>query len=379
VPLQYVQGDGLQITVANGLPAPVAITSRGIPGLSQIEPLLTRPPLAPGQTSAINVPLRHAGTVLFDARLLGDGQARALPARAISVLEKKAAEVDQDHTLLIEDWRLDQDGNASSPGTGPDRHPSSPLYTINGRPGFDISTRTNERLRLRFVNACQRSIVAIKLDDHDVRVMAIDSQPAEPFIARNGQLVLAPGTRIDAFVDATGRPSTTSVIQLHDGTSPRPIARLIYASGDPIRPNPLSMAQPLPSNGLPQKLELQNAQRIELPLDIPLDASSSQWLQPSNESISTAPAFRIKRGRVVVLTLVNRANTPVVLHLHGHHFRLLDRLDDGWKPFWLDTLSFDAQQTQRIAFMAENAGAWLIEAMGAVWETPRLVRWYAVD
>ena len=64
-----------------------------------------------------------------------------------------------------------------------------------------------------------------------------------------------------------------------------------------------------------------------------------------------------------MLALTNRATIPTVFHLHGHHFRLLDRLDDGWKPFWLDTLVIDAGQTQRIAFAAEYKGSFLLEAM----------------
>ena len=58
----------------------------------------------------------------------------------------------------------------------------------------------------------------------------------------------------------------------------------------------------------------------------------------------------------MVLALTNRAAIATVFHLHGHHFRLLDRLDDGWKPFWLDTLAIEPGQTQRIAFLAEYAG-----------------------
>ena len=64
----------------------------------------------------------------------------------------------------------------------------------------------------------------------------------------------------------------------------------------------------------------------------------------------------------MVLALTNRAAIATVFHLHGHHFRLLDRLDDGWKPFWLDTLAIEPGQTQRIAFAAEYAGRWLIES-----------------
>ncbi len=95
---------------------------------------------------------------------------------------------------------------------------------------------------------------------------------------------------------------------------------------------------------------------------------------------SAAPAFRTKAGRTVVLALTNRADIATVFHLHGHHFRLLDRLDDGWKPFWLDTLAIDAGQTQRIAFAAEYAGRWLMEfGRTTDWTAPRLVRWYSVE
>jgi len=80
-----------------------------------------------------------------------------------------------------------------------------------------------------------------------------------------------------------------------------------------------------------------------------------------------------------VLSLTNRAQTTSVFHLHGHHFRHLDRLDDGWKPFWLDTIAIDAGQTLRIAFAAEYAGRWLLEAVEADWKAPRLIRWFSVD
>jgi FtsP/CotA-like multicopper oxidase with cupredoxin domain len=100
---------------------------------------------------------------------------------------------------------------------------------------------------------------------------------------------------------------------------------------------------------------------------------------PASFASSAAPAFRAKAGRTVVLALTNRADIPEVFHLHGHHFRLLDRLDDGWKPFWLDTLAIEPGQTQRIAFAAEHAGRWLIETMATDWAAPRLVRWYSVE
>jgi FtsP/CotA-like multicopper oxidase with cupredoxin domain len=103
------------------------------------------------------------------------------------------------------------------------------------------------------------------------------------------------------------------------------------------------------------------------------------WIAPTKFATTLAPAFRAKVGRTVVLALTNRAEIATVFHLHGHHFRLLDRLDDGWKPFWLDSLAIEPGQTQRIAFAAEFPGRWLIESVATDWAAPQLLKWYAVE
>jgi FtsP/CotA-like multicopper oxidase with cupredoxin domain len=289
------------------------------------------------------------------------------------VTEKEPVTVDRDEILLIEDWRLRADGTAMASGTDPTD--ATPLYTINGRSSPDFTFRLNERLRLRFINGCQRAVVAVKLEGLEMRVMAIDGQPAEPFQARNGALVLAPGGRVDAFVDVTAPAGSASPILVHDGKEARPVGRLLVSNDAPVRAAPLPPAPPLPSNGLPERLELKNALRV----DLTLGAAQTDWVTPANFARSAAPAFRARTGRIVVLALTNRAAIATVFHLHGHHFRLLDRLDDGWKPFWLDTLAVEPGQTQRVAFAAEYAGRWLIESAAVDWAAPRLVRWYGVE
>jgi FtsP/CotA-like multicopper oxidase with cupredoxin domain len=275
--------------------------------------------------------------------------------------------------LLIEDWRIRPDGTGVSPGSDP--ADAMTIHTINGQTSLDFSARANERARLRIINGGQRSVIAVKLEGLDVRVMAVDGQPSEPFQARNGAVVLAPGGRIDAFVDVTAAAGTETPILLHDGKKARPIGKIRVASESPIRPAPLPPAPPLPSNGLPERLDLKNATRI----DLPFGGSPGDWVPPAKFSATAPPAFRAKGGRTVVLALTNRAAIATVFHLHGHHFRLLDRLDDGWKPFWLDTLAIEPGQTQRIAFLAEYPGRYLIESVATDWAAPRLVRWYAVE
>jgi FtsP/CotA-like multicopper oxidase with cupredoxin domain len=370
---RFKRGDELDVTLQNELPVPTVLNWRGIDGVPASEPLAARMPIAPGANESFVVPLRHAGTFLCDLQLLGDGQPSPLSARALVVQESDPITVDRDEVLLIEDWRLRADGTVIAPGIDP--KDTVPVYTANGLTMPDISLRTHERLRFRFINGCQRNVIALKIEGHDVRVMAVDSQPAEPFLARGGTLVLAPGTRVDAHIDAAVPPGSTSSILLHDGREARPLARLVASNEPPLRDAPLPAAPPLPSNGLPAQLDLKNALRVDLTLGGP----QADWVTPANFASAAAPAFRVRAGRTVVLALANRGNIPEIFHLHGHHFRLLDRLDDGWKPYWLDTLAIESGQTQRIVLSAEYGGRWLMEAVATDWAAPRLVRWYNVE
>jgi FtsP/CotA-like multicopper oxidase with cupredoxin domain len=370
--LNFRRGDAIEVAFANELPRPAVLNWRGLDGAAGAEPLTARAPLASGARETLQLRLRHAGTLLCDLALLGDGEARPSRAQALVVRESEAVQVDRDEVCLIEEWRLRPDGTAIAPGVEP--KDAVPVLTANGRLSLDITARTNERIRIRFINGCQRSVIAAKIENYGVRVMALDGQPAEPFGARNGAVVLAPGGRTDVFVDVTAPAGTASSILIHDGREARTIGKIVVSHEPQIRSAPLPPAPPLPSNGLPAQLDLKGAQRFDLPPGGPND-----WGLPTNFKATSPPVFRAKAGRTVVLTLTNRAAIANVFHLHGHHFRLLDRLDDGWKPFWLDTLAIEPGQTQRIAFAAEYPGRWLIESVAADWAALRLVRWYGVE
>ena len=364
---RFKRGDRIEVAFQNDLTAPAALDWRGLDGVPGAEPWLGQAAVPPGSKASFTVPFRHAGTYLCD--LLTPGG--ALPSRPLPVIveETTPPTVDRDEIVLIEGFQLRPDGSAVPAGTEPEG--AAVTYTVNGRTKPDITIRSNDRLRLRFISACQRQVIAVKIDGLEVRVIAVDSQPAEPFPARNGALLLAPGSRVDALIDATGPPGSTADIQLHDGKEARAVARLVISPEPPARPAPLPPAAALPSNDLPAQLDLKSALRIELPLQ------GNEWMQPANAA-QAAPAFKAKAGRVVVVALINRGQTATVFHLHGHHFRLLDRLDDGWKPFWLDTLAIEPGQTQRIAFAAEHAGRWLLDSAGTDWASPKLSRWYSV-
>lgn len=360
------RGDRCEVAFRNDLPVPLAPVWRGLDGAAT-DPLSARAPAPPNATETSIISILNAGTLLADFRLFEDSLKQ--PVRPLPVIAGEASPVavDRDEVLLIEEWRLRPDGTAVPPGQDPGA--ATPLYTVNGQTSFELSAPARQRLRLRVINGSQRTVLAIKLENHEVRVMALDGQPAEPFPARNGALVLAPGARADAIVDA----ATSGPFLLHDGKAAHRVGNLTIAVQMERRES-LPPLPTLPPNDLPEKLDLKGALRF----DVALGGSDANWARPANFAANSAPAFRARAGRTVVLALKNPSAATTIFHLHGHHFRLLDRLDDGWKPYWLDTLAVEPGQTQRIAFAATSPGQWLIESVAADWAAPRLVRWYAV-
>ena len=133
-----------------------------------------------------------------------------------------------------------------------------------------------------------------------------------------------------------------------------PLARFVYSDAPPLRSAPKAEPKPLPANPLPERMNFAAAIKLEIGLDDPRHhAAAGNFGRPL---FTTAPRTTVQIG------FKNPTDRAQVVHLHGHSARLLDALDDGWKPFWLDTILAPPQRTTRIAFVADNRGKWLIES-----------------
>jgi FtsP/CotA-like multicopper oxidase with cupredoxin domain len=295
------------------------------------------PPVKPGASFDYRFAVPDAG--IFWYRTIPRTQQDSRLYGALIVAEQAPPPADQDIVLMF------------GPPAGGDL---SPVLTVDGSPARDIPVRANERLRLRFINASATLPLDARLENHRVVVMALDGEPAEPFASRDGRLVLGPGNRADVFVDAALAPgSLAPLIFSRDGGKPLTV-RLVY--GDkPARAAPAGEPAPLPAAALPERMNFSRAVRTTLPIDAG-DGTPSRPPDAHPQAL-----FSAERGRTVVMALDNRDSGMHIIHVHGHHFRLLDRLDDGWKPFWLDTIAVPGRQVTRVAFVADNPGRWLIE------------------
>ena len=349
--LRIRQGDDLKIRLVNELPQPTAIHWHGVrvPNAMDGTSNLTQSRVESGANFDYRFKAVDAGTFWYHAALTGTEPPALGLYGALIIDETAPLEIDRDIVLVFDERLV---------------------------PASDIPAKTNERLRLRFINAAKARVMRLRVDRHAVRVMAVDGQPAEPFLARDSRLTLGPGNRIDLFLDALLESGETASIFIEDSGSEKEAARIVYEQGERRRGAPLPDPKPLPANPLPERIDMKNALRVEAPVDA---AASRTWIAAGTFSSGFgAPLFSVKRGRAVVMVFPNRTDFACAVHLHGHHARLLDNVDDGWKPFWLDTVLVGARQTTRIAFVADNPGKWLIDCQRIGQDDATMAAWFEV-
>lgn len=344
--LRVKRGEELKVRLANELVTETALHWHGVRLPNAMDGVigLTQAAVGPGESFDYRFAPPDAGTFWYrtSARSIAD---RALYGLLI-VDEAEPVDVDRDVALVFDGWTLGADGAIDPEGVT--------QFTVNGLPSLDIPVVTNERVRLRLLNAARNQLMTVRLDRHNGMVMAVDGQPAEPFPAREGRVALAPGNRVDLFVDTTLTPGTVASIFVGSDGREVPVARLVYSAAPPIRSAAKAEPKPLPANALPARMNLAGAVKLEIALDDPKH-------RPSPGTFGR-PLFTTVPRPTVQIGFKNATDRPHVVHLHGHAARLLDTLDDGWKPFWLDTILAPPQRTTRIAFVAESRGKWLIES-----------------
>jgi FtsP/CotA-like multicopper oxidase with cupredoxin domain len=417
--LRVRQGEEVKVRLINELAQSTVVHWHGLrlPNAMDGVPHLTQKPIEPGGSFDYRFIAPDAGTFWYHTHFLSSEQlARGLYGVLI-VDEYEPVEVDRDLVVVIDDWRLTESG-AIQPSFG-NFHDAAmagrlgQYVTLNSQDTVDIPVRSNERVRLRIVNTANSRIFQFRIASHQARVMAVDGQPTTPEIAPDGTLRLAPGNRVDLFLDATLAPGSEAPILVDDLRGGElQIGRLVYNKGEPLRAAALPAPKRLPDNPLPAQIDLPNA----LKLDVPLDGGGMRMMMmgrgmgggmggmgggmgaagfrgqgvPQQERIwalagiaatghDGPPLFTVKRGRTVVIEFPNRSPFPHAMHVHGHHFRQFARNKDGFRPYWLDTVIVDVERTERIAFVADNPGKWMMHCHMIEHMATGMAAWFEVS
>lgn len=379
--LMAKQGEATRFLLENKTARPLALHWHGLRGRSEMDGVggFSQPPIAPGASFEYVLVPPDSGSYLYRPLLLGGS---AEPAeRGLSgfliVEEESPPPVDLDLPVLIDDWLLGDDQairpfdaraaeNAAAGRLGS-------WLTVNGKaPPQRVAVAPGARIRIRLANACNARITRLRFDGMKPFVIAVDSQPTENFEPVRGQLPFPPGTRYDLIFDMPEDAGATAMVTALIGPGV-PLVRFVAEGQKKVQPAPIAMLKPNPA--LPAAVRLQDARRSEIVIaggarpapEARLDLEGLDLARPwtLNGGVGEAngkPLFSVKRGAPVVIGIDNKTAFPQPLHVHGHSFRLLHPLDDGWEPYFLDTVQIPEGRKLHIAFIADNPGRWLISS-----------------
>jgi FtsP/CotA-like multicopper oxidase with cupredoxin domain len=374
--LRLRQGDRLTRRFVNGLAQDSAVHWHGVrlPNAMDGVPGLTQAPVPPGGAFLYDFAVEDAGTFWLHPHLHTLEQlGRGLFAPLV-VEEREAPEVDDDLTLMINDWRLGEDAQILDDfGALHDMAHNGRIggyLTVNGTPELRHPVRPNQRLRLRLVNAATDRVLLLAVQGLEGWVMALDGMPlAAPLPLE--EVRLGPAQRADVIVDVTAGTGAEAYLASVERDGAYALAVLpVEGTGNARRPAP----DALPPNRL-ETPDLDGARRLELRMEggamggmmqarvdgelLPMDALVERgvvWALNGVANRPETPMAEAARGESLRIEMINDTAWPHAMHLHGHHFHAV--APDGSLGPARDTMLVDRAQRVEIALVADNPGDW---------------------
>jgi len=377
--LRVRQGEEVRLRFVNDTPRPLTLHFHGVRNASAMDGVggLSQEPVRPGASFDYRFVPPDAGTFLI--RPLNPGTSGEAAERGILAVlvveEREPPPVDGEHVLLVDDHRLSEDGTFAPFGTPLEAATGGRLGNwlgVDGRSApLSLEAPPGARLRLRLLNGCNARSMRIRFDDLRAYVAAVDGQPTDTFEPLRATLPFAPGSRYDILLDAPAAGAKGAITALIGPGVPlvalAPTGAAAVSERPPIAPLP-------PNRQLPPAIRLQNAVRRDVVIaggarrgpdgrpSYTGDPARIWTVNGRSAEPGMPPLAVVPRGSPVVLAITNQTPTVQPLHLHGHVFRLLHPFDDGWEPYWLDTLQVPENRTVRIAFLADNPGRWALSS-----------------
>ena len=405
-PIRIRQGEEVKVRLINNLPQPTSIHWHGVrvPNIMDGVPGLTQDAVAPGERFDYVFTPPDAGTFWYHPHIQTYEQvARGLYGILI-VEEAQAPAFDRDITLVVDDWRLDLDGQIdvqSLTNMGDWAHAGryGNWPTVNGRYQPDIAVRSGERVRLRLVNTCNARILSLTLAGQETKIIAIDGQPVTPRDTGKRPISLAPAQRVDLAMDADLPPGSEISLVENGQDLPVDLATLKFDAAanttGPVR-TPLV---PLAANPLSTGLSLADALKIEIVLEggamsrmsgatfngktmsmRELVDAGQVWALNGIAGLTDKPVFDVKTGRSVVVTLNNQTAFAHPMHAHGHHFTVIGK---NGQPVtgapWRDTELILPNDRVQIAFVADNPGKWAFHCHTLEHAQAGMITWFNVS
>ncbi len=403
--LRARQGERIAVRLENGIEQDTALHWHGIRIDNAMDGVvgMTQPPVEPGAFFDYDFLVPDAGTYWYHAHQHSSEQVGRGLYGILVVDESESPDVDADHVLSLDDWRLDDSGaiHESFGNLHDISHGgrTGNWLTVNGRGNETLELGAGERVRLRLVNTANSLVMPLRLPDWPAWLMALDGMPLKFPVEVTGSLVLGPGQRADVFLE---RPADVLDADLAflERDQEIPLVRFSHASArdrsprmlppEPLTPNPVEPCAEKADASTPLLMrggamgDLDRARYRGEMLDTrALIRLGKAWSLNGEVDRPGEPLLTAARGSTQEIVIENRTAWPHAMHLHGHHFELTDSLggagNPGSSPVLRDTVMIEARETLAVRFRADNPGDWLLHCHMLEHQAGGMVTWLRVS
>lgn len=354
--LRVTQGDEVRVVFENNIGAPSALHWHGIRIANAMDgvPEITQDAVPDGGRFEYAFTVPDAGTYWYHSHSRSFEQVERGLYGALIVEEHSPPTVDQDVTVIIDDWRLTEDGTLAE-GFG-NRHD----FAHAGRLGnWDVArpsvgtARLGDRVRLRLINSATARVFPLRISGIDGYVVALDGMPLDTPRALQ-DFELAPAQRVDIIADVRGAVGFEFLTPddsfefgriVLEGANPTPVTSPITAL-----PPAAVNAPGTPSQSLTLTMRGGAMGGAHGGDDI--------WSFNDISGLQEVPFARFDRGETALIRLINDTSWPHAMHLHGHHFHEVS--EDGALGDLRDTTLLARGEARDILCVFDNPGKWLL-------------------
>ena len=102
------------------------------------------------------------------------------------------------------------------------------------------------------------------------------------------------------------------------------------------------------------------------------------WAFNGTAGMDAKPLFKVQRGAIVAVRMVNRTMWPHAMHFHGHHVQEVSHSSRKPLPYWRDTILMERAETVTVAFKADNPGKWMLHCHMLEHQAGGMGTWFQV-
>lgn len=394
--LRAKQGSELKVRIINDLDREIWFHWFGVRGPADMMTLN----IQPGEANAVDCVFTppDAGTFWFGPLTDASRQRDMGLYGLLIVEEKQAVSALVDIPLIIDDWKIADDGKIDA-GFGDLQAAVNTgrlgnWFTVNGGYLPRIKLSANKPCRLRILNAANSRAMGLQFKGADPLVVALDGQPIAPRQGGMLGLMLQPGQRMDLVLDA-GDENVAIALDVSGD-----IVEVCYleregGAGDATLPdnfalpiNPITVnvdavkARTIPvaiAGGAKGGLKSATFKNEVLDLRGLLERGMAWAINgvagPGGEVIG-----KFVKGENIILDIDNATQFDQPLHIHGHVWQVIEQggaVQEG-QP-WRDTTLVPRMQRQKLAFVADNPGIWVLQSLVAERVDSGLIASFAVE